>query len=94
MSNNEVLNTTESGEVILDSVLAELLGHVQDLQQQAFVAPVLCRSARVQLEGRSLEEGQGFGQRPQLYQVQEVEVPKPLGPLAGRQLRVETPAEL
>lgn len=70
------------------------LGQVQDLQQQPFVPAVLRRSAGVQLEWRSLEERQGFSQRPQLYQVQEVEVPEPLGSLASRQLWVETPAEL
>lgn len=86
------MKTTETQ--VLGSVLADPLGHVQDLQQQLFVPPVLCRSASVQLEGRPLEEGQGFSQRSQLYQVQEVEVPKPLGPLASRQLRVEAPTEL
>lgn len=55
---------------------------------------VLLGPAGVQVEGRPLEEGQGFGQRPQLYQVEEVEVAEPLGPLAGRQLRVEALPEL
>lgn len=83
MSDNKTAKTTETKEVIPGS---DPLGHVQDLQQQPFVPPVLCCSAGVQLEGRLLEERQGFGQRTQLYQVQEVEVPKPFGPLAGRQL--------
>lgn len=75
-------------------VIADSLGHVQDLQQQLFVLPVLCCSARVQLKGLPLEEGQGFSQRTELYQVQEVEIPKTLGPFASGQLRVETLAEL
>ena len=69
-------------------------GQLQDVQQQLLVLLVLLRSARVQLEWRLLEERQSFGQRPQLYQVQEVEVAQPLGPLAGRQLRIETLPEL
>lgn len=72
VSNNEIMKATETREAVPGSVLADPLGHVQDLQQQLFVPPVLCHSASVQLEGGPLEEGQGFSQRSQLYQVQEV----------------------
>lgn len=64
------------------------------MQQQLFVFPVLLGSAGEQLEGRLLEERQSLGQRSQLYQVQEVEVAEPLGPLAGRQLCIKTLSEL
>ena len=64
------------------------------MQQQLFVSPVLLQPAGVQSEGRLLEEGLSFGQRSQLDQKQEVEVAEPLGPLAGRQLRIKTLSEL
>lgn len=64
------------------------------MKQLLFLLPVLLGSAGVQVEGRLLEERQDFGQRSQLYQVQEVEVPEPLRPLAGRQVRVEALPEL
>ena len=70
------------------------LSQLEDLQQQLFVGPVLQGLAGVQLEGRLLEEGQGLGQGPQLYQVQEVEVTEPLGALARGQVRVEALLEL
>lgn len=69
-------------------------GQLQDVQQLLLVFPVLLGSARVQLEGWLLEERQNFSQRSQLYQVQEVKVAEPLGPFAGRQLRVKTLSEL
>lgn len=59
---------------------------MQDLQQQLLVLLVLLWSAGVQLKGRLLEEWQSFRQCSQLYQVQEVEVSEPFGPLARRQL--------
>lgn len=67
---------------------------LQDVKQHLFVFLVLLRPAGVQLEGRLLEERQSFGERSQLYQVQEVEVAEPLGSLASRQLRVKTLPEL
>lgn len=69
-------------------------GQLQDVQQHLLLLAVLFHSAGEQLEGRALEEGQRLGQRSQLYQEEEVEVAEPLGPLACRQLRVETPPEL
>ena len=76
------------------AVCPDSLSQPEDLQQQLFVGLILPRLARVQLEGRLLEEGQGFGQGAQLNQVQEVEVTEPLGALARGQLRVETLLEL
>ena len=76
------------------AVCTDSLGQLEDIQQELFVGPVLSGLARVQLEGRLLEEGQGFGQGPQLYQVQEVEVTEPLGALARGQIRVKALLEL
>ena len=76
------------------AVRPDSLSQLEHLQQQLFVGPVLLGLASVQLEGRLLEEGQGLGQGPQLYQVQEVEVTEPLGALARGQVRVEALLEL
>lgn len=67
---------------------------MEELQQQLFVLLVLCGLARVQLKRGLLEERKDFGQGPQLDQVQEVEVAKPLRTLPFGQLLVKALLEL
>lgn len=84
----------KGGQCISLCVYSDWLSQLEDLQEQLPVFLVLPGPAGVQLEGGALEEGQGLGQGPQLDQVQEVEVPEPLGALACRQVRVEALLEL
>lgn len=69
-------------------------GKPQNIQQQLFMLLVLLYSASVQLEGRLLEERQSFSQRSKLYQVHEVEVSEPLGPLTTCQLWIKALSKL
>lgn len=69
-------------------------GQLQHLQEQLFLLSVLLRSTGVQLKRLLLEEWQHFSQGSQLYQVQEVEVAEPLGPLTCCELLIKTLSEL
>lgn len=67
---------------------------VEEAQQQVLGGAVLLLVARVQVDEGPLEVGRHLGERPQLQQVQEVEVLQPPRALTLRLGRVKPPAEL
>lgn len=73
---------------------AVLLDLVEELQQQLLGGAVLLTVSRVQVDEGSLEVGSHLVERPQLDQVQEVEVLQPPRALALRLGRVEASPEL
>lgn len=87
-------NKSDKIQLEAPELLSDWPSQMQDLQQQLLVLLVLLRSAGVQLKGRLLEKWQSFSQSSQLYQVQEVEVSEPFGPLVGCQLWIKTLSEL
>lgn len=58
----------------------QLLGQMEDFQQQVFHFCILAFIPSVQLETWALKEGQHFGEGPQLNQVQEIKVLESSGP--------------
>lgn len=73
---------------------AVLLDLVEEPQQQLLGGAVLLTVSRVQVDEGSFEVGSHLVERPQLDQVQEVEVLQPPRALALRLSRVEASPEL
>lgn len=61
----------------------QLLGQMENFQQQVFHCCILAFIPGVQLEIRALKEGQHFGEGPQLNQVQKIKVLESSGPFSS-----------
>lgn len=72
----------------------QLLGQMENFQQQVFHFCILAFIPGVQPETRALKEGQHLGESPQLNQVQKIKVLESSGPFSSGEVFIKPLLEL